>query len=72
MTDTRGSEIRRLRKAANISISALADEVGLDNHSYLSRIERGDVPFPNALYQQCRGALVTLCKRALEAVSKDE
>lgn len=67
-----GKSIRRLREAAGISLTDLAAKVGLENHSYLSRAERGEVPMTNALYLKCRAGLITLAEQCLEAVSEEE
>ena len=71
MSNSRGAEIRRLRKAAGISLTALANHptVGLETHAFLSRAERDEVHMPEALYYKCRAALYDIAAEKLEAVS---
>lgn len=69
MADTRGKSIRRLRKAANISLVQLAIHVNL-SFPYIAKIERGERPLTEKLYLRLRLALVELAEKHLQAASK--
>ena len=68
MANRRGQSIRRLRKAANISLQELAKQVGF-SFPYIAKIERGERPITDKLYLQLRLALVELAEKHLEAAS---
>lgn len=54
-----GSELRTMRLLANLSLKDVEKASGI-HYSYLSRIERGQIPLTAKAYKRCLDAIKTL------------